>query len=506
MSNQRTKKDKERRRIVYDFATGKLFLAESDVEISPLIPSTGLSEQTSPNGYTIENNVISLCEASTNGPGVVYALQSNKNLAFGKGGLFSILEGKENTAYGYNAGKRLAEGSKNTLVGFSAASDFVEGELNVSVGAQSLCTLTKGDANVSLGVYSGDGLTAGSRNTFLGFHSRTKKQDISCSVVIGYNAVGEKSNELLMSHQIHTFRMRGLNPEPWSNNTTMVCFDRKTGLLAPIRYPSNVKSPKYVEHDTVKKLLGLHVCKDDAGSVFVPLDQAKEVPGITTTDNSGEICGINHPNLIMTLLAAAQDIKGDVSILKKKAKKRGPKTKQRLHELEMKLGKDIELKTELSVLTEKMGNLPTENSESIERLHQKVVKLEKKLVEILAQSSTEQDKFSKLSEKVELLSSFQDEQDKKIHGRMLLLSSQNRELSQKLEENKELFGRLKEESERNSQLVASLQKQNEDILLLLKKQENERRPLSPLKVSSDGGLRKRVLPIDKMLDDWENIS
>lgn len=529
MSNQRTKKDKERRRIVYDFATGKLFLAESDVEISPLIPSSGLSKQASPNGYTIENNVLSLCKASTNGPGLVYALQTNKNLAFGRGSLFSILDGKENSAYGHDAGKRLVEGDKNSLFGFSAASELVEGELNVSFGANSLCTLKKGDANVAFGVFSGDGMVSGSRNVFLGFHARTKKQDISCGVVIGYNAVGEKSNELLISDQIHSFRMRGLESEPWSHNTSMVCYDENTGLIAPIRYPSRVKGPKHVEHDTIKKLLRVPVCCDVSGSAFVELEEAKNVPGITTKNKTGQVSGINHPNLIMTILAASQELREDISLLKKRVKKESQEnsTETRLHDLEMKLGKDIELKRELSVLTEKMGKLPTENSESIERLHQKFVKLEKKLLDFIGQNGEEKEALSKLSERVDSLLFLEDARAVSTKQELQKLSLENERLFENLskaeEENKKLcqdfcdfvreskekFSCLTKEMEEKIALLQEqnaelMKKQAEEFTKLLQQKEN--RPVSPLLVTTNGDLRRRVVPIDKMFDDWENIS
>nr|WNL49992.1 hypothetical protein MarFTMF_476 [Marseillevirus sp.] len=526
MSNQRAKKDKERRRIVYDFATGRLFLAESDVEISPLIPSPGLSKHTSPNGYTIENNVLSLCEASTNGPGVVYALQSNKNLGFGKNSLFSVLDGKENSSFGYGAGKKLAEGDKNSLFGFSAASELVEGELNVSLGSYSLCTLIKGDANVSVGVYSGNGVTTGSRNTFLGFHTSTKKPDLNSSVILGYNAVGEKNNEFLVSNQIHSFRMRGLELGP-SHNATMLCFDQNSGLLCPIKYPSKVKNPHHVEHDTVKKLLQIPVCYDTLGSVFVELDEAKNIPGITTKDEAGNVSGINHPNLIMTILAAAQEMKEDISLLKKKSKDAPRETAfaKRLHDIEMKLDEDIDIKRELAVLTEKMGNLPTENSESIERLHQKTVKLEKKLLDLVSQSCLEKDTLSKLSEKLEILSLSETNQSAKTQGELLLLSKENKELSERLskaeEENAKNILRLtltiqeqKEKTDKqillsqqqNSEALSALKKQNEELMALLKYRPSDNRPVSPLQVSTSGDLRKRVFPIDKILDDWENIS
>ncbi|BAU80024.1 HA-like repeat protein [Tokyovirus A1] len=522
MSNRKdaARKDKERRRIVYDFATGRLFLAESDVEISPLIPSSGLSKQASPNGYTIENNVLSLCEASSNGPGIVYALQTNKNLGFGKGSLFSVLEGKENSSFGHGAGKRLAEGDKNSLFGFSAADELVEGELNVAVGASSLCTLKKGDANVCIGVFSGDGMIAGSRNVFLGFHSRAKKQDISCSVVIGYNAVGEKSNELLVSDQIHSFRMRGLEMEPRSCNATMLCHDQTTGLLSPIKYPLRMKNASYVEHDTIKKLLQTPVCFDSSGSTFIELDKAKDIPGVTTKDASGQVSGINHPNLIMTILAAAQELREDISTLKKKAKEVVPvcPTEKRLCDLEAKLGEDIDIKRELSVLTEKMGNLPTENSESIERLHQKMVKLEKKLLELVAQTSLEKEAYSKLSEKVETLSAFGTSQNTKTQSSILLLSEENRELFERLcsaeEQNLKLSCALKEQKEetdkklqeQKEETLSVMKRQHEELMALLKHQQKENRPISPLQVSTSGDLRKRIIPIDKILDDWENIS
>jgi len=136
-----------------------------------------------------------------------YAAYSNtdasNNTAVGSNSAFFNTTGINNTSVGAGSLCNNTTGSLNTALGSSALECLTgsAADQNTAVGAQALYSINTGDLNTAIGTYAGLNLTTGSNNTFLGANTDAITSSISNSTAIGYGAIVDASNQIMMGSQ-----------------------------------------------------------------------------------------------------------------------------------------------------------------------------------------------------------------------------------------------------------------------------------------------------------------
>ena len=133
---------------------------------------------------------------------------NTNNTAIGNSSLLSSTDSNQdgNTAVGASSMQLSPIGKLNTAVGWKALYQ-TRASNNTSIGQDSLYNHVFGNNNVALGLDAGKTITGGSTplitaslSTFIGNLTKAKANDETNQIVIGYNAVGEGSNSVVLGN------------------------------------------------------------------------------------------------------------------------------------------------------------------------------------------------------------------------------------------------------------------------------------------------------------------
>ena len=137
---------------------------------------------TSSDVYTFSINVINNATVGT-----------INNIIVGQGGGSQI----SNIAIGFDALNNNTTGADNIALGLYSLTSNITGIQNVALGNVALGATT-GNNNVALGYISGSSLEDGDNNLFLGARSNTNNVSINNATAIGYNAIVNTSNTIML--------------------------------------------------------------------------------------------------------------------------------------------------------------------------------------------------------------------------------------------------------------------------------------------------------------------
>lgn len=130
------------------------------------------------------------------------SMQSNtngyNNTAVGSPALWQNISGFNNTAIGAWSLIFNTSGVENTAIGSGSLTNNVTGNRNTNIGALSGFNNTTGTQNTIIGTFSGLALTTGSNNTILGFSANVSENNTNDCIVLGANAVANKSGEFVL--------------------------------------------------------------------------------------------------------------------------------------------------------------------------------------------------------------------------------------------------------------------------------------------------------------------
>ena len=162
------------------------------------------------------------------GVGSLNSNNGSKNTAIGAYASYKNTEGFSNTSLGVNAGFFNETGDFNTSLGSAALCNNLNGSSNTAIGSNALLgkqTLSignsntgvgvqsleenTGDFNTALGAQSGLDLTGGSYNTYLGAKTNASSQDLNHSTAIGYGAIIDASNQIMMGTATENVQVPG---------------------------------------------------------------------------------------------------------------------------------------------------------------------------------------------------------------------------------------------------------------------------------------------------------
>ena len=115
--------------------------------------------------------------------------------------------GQYNTALGNAALYANTTGVSNTAVGYKSMYDNLNGDFNTAIGLDSLSENQRGDANAAVGYNSGRFIANGTnpnieptQSVFIGMNTKAKTNNDENQIVIGYDAVGEGSNSVVLGN------------------------------------------------------------------------------------------------------------------------------------------------------------------------------------------------------------------------------------------------------------------------------------------------------------------
>lgn len=126
------------------------------------------------------------------------------NTALGSPALWQNINGFNNTSIGSWNMVFNTSGNENTAIGTGALSNNVNGSNNTSIGTACLFNNTTGLNNTSIGTFSSIANTTGSNNTIVGFAASMSGGDLSNCIVLGSNAVAQKSGELVLGSALNS--------------------------------------------------------------------------------------------------------------------------------------------------------------------------------------------------------------------------------------------------------------------------------------------------------------
>ena len=148
------------------------------------------------------------------GRGAGWHLESgNSNVAIGRDALHTnqsvTASASYNICIGAKSGYDIKDSNNNVCVGESTGRELTFGDGNTCLGHQAGYNLTYGDKNICIGNGAGAGgggnvLTTGSQNIFVGYKAKGHANNSTNSIVIGHEAVGTGSNEIIIGNDSAT--------------------------------------------------------------------------------------------------------------------------------------------------------------------------------------------------------------------------------------------------------------------------------------------------------------
>jgi len=128
----------------------------------------------------------------------------------------------------------VSDGS-NFGVGPSVFDQLTIGVQNVAVGNLSAVeySVTNGSGNVMIGYNSGANCQSGNNNTFLGAYAQFEsgKTSINSSIGLGYDAIINADNQLMVATAINSFNISGLKASTGTGEGTILEFDSAGNIL-----------------------------------------------------------------------------------------------------------------------------------------------------------------------------------------------------------------------------------------------------------------------------------
>ena len=226
------------------------------------------------NSAGINNTAIGAYAAFSN-------LDASNNTAIGSNSAYYTTNGSNNTSLGAGSLCNNSTGSLNTAIGSSALEGPLPvgsvGNQNTAVGVQALYS-NQGNQNTAIGAYSALGVTGGSYNTFLGTNTSALPQNLSYSTAIGYGAVIDASNQIMMGGNASGSYPNVVVPG-LANYTTYI----------PASYNSNTLVPKQYVDQFVS---GLSI----QGPVIAI--STSNIAGTYNSSGVGSITGVSNPLII----------------------------------------------------------------------------------------------------------------------------------------------------------------------------------------------------------------
>lgn len=123
------------------------------------------------------------------------------NILFGNSAYDVDTDGADNLIIGAGSGGSVTTASKNVVVGNQSLASLTTGGggagENTAIGAYIASGLTTGYWDVFLGPFSGQGAISANQTMFLSPYTRTRKSDISSSIIMAFEAVGVADNEFV---------------------------------------------------------------------------------------------------------------------------------------------------------------------------------------------------------------------------------------------------------------------------------------------------------------------
>ena len=136
---------------------------------------------------------------------LLYSTTGSNNVGIGYASSEHNTAGTDNTAIGYAALASNKTGSKNTANGFESLYKDTTGSNNVAMGYNALYNNIVGSNNIAIGYEAGQYIANGSSaNTspstsiFIGTYSKSKTASDNNEIVIGYGAIGNGSNTVVL--------------------------------------------------------------------------------------------------------------------------------------------------------------------------------------------------------------------------------------------------------------------------------------------------------------------
>jgi hypothetical protein len=202
-------------------------------------------------GYNILGGVDNVCMGLQAGYGLV---AGNDSVFVGyRSGLGA--EGNYNVGIGSTTLFAASTGIQNVAVGYAALQNNTASN-NVAVGEAALNSNTSGGSNVALGRVAGVSITTGSQNTFLGASSDAGANNLNNAVAIGFGAVVNASNTMILGGSAGNAVNVGLGAGAIATTDTLGYFCLPSCAGAPTGIPANIPTGQIPLHidSTNKKL------------------------------------------------------------------------------------------------------------------------------------------------------------------------------------------------------------------------------------------------------------
>jgi len=327
--------------------------------------------------FTMGSTATEVYESSYNTAVGYRSLYSNttgfQNTAVGYRSLHSNTTGYDNTAVGYTSLLDNTTGYHNTAVGHISLTNNTTGYHNTAVGHTSLLNNTTGNQNTALGYYSLANNTTGYYNTavgynagryvdgltgndtsdtsiYLGTDTKAGADGNSNEIVIGYDAVGQGSNTIMLGNSsitdLYCYDTSITSPSDRRVKENITDFDNSKLLdfvneLQPITYqrknpadweekikPSQYKDKVIKEKDENGKEIEKQVKADkkpkdiediNAGLIAQDVEKAMKKAGIDyklVTTSSNGMKALRYTDFIPALIGAIQEQQKQINELK----------------------------------------------------------------------------------------------------------------------------------------------------------------------------------------------
>jgi len=189
------------------------------------------------NQFMVASNVTSfnmsgLTASTGTGTGTILEFDSAGNIlpSAGKFNTVASIDTAVSTLQSYT----VSNGS-NFGVGPSVFSQLTTGVQNAAIGNLSAVeySVTTGSGNVMIGYNSGANCQTGNNNTFLGAYAQFESgmTSINSSIGLGYDAIINADNQLMVASAITSFNMSGLAASTGSGEGTILEFDSAGNIL-----------------------------------------------------------------------------------------------------------------------------------------------------------------------------------------------------------------------------------------------------------------------------------
>lgn len=298
------------------------------------------------------------------------------NTGLGYTALFNLTIGTANTALGYSSMTGIVDGTGNTSIGFGTGPNGISGNnvaigantlqnagvisaviANVAVGFNALTSLTTGDQNVAVGQNGLGSITTASFNTAIGDNAlaslfNTGTGNIAVGIDAGNNYGGGENYNIMLGHQgvpgeSHVMRLGTQGSANFQQNTCFIAgitgttvtgtavlcaTDGQLGtVVSSLRYKDNIKS---IDEDvSVLNLspvqFNYKTDKDKTKQYgLIAEDVHENFPYLCFYNNEGSPESVKYHELPVFLLKEIQRLHARIVDLEKKVNNQNPSSKR----------------------------------------------------------------------------------------------------------------------------------------------------------------------------------